>query len=156
MIQLRAATTTDADDVAAIYIESWNKGFGHLLGYREHTVERTDRWHSDLVNRENEWTVAVVDGRLSGFVGVGPSRDPVDSELGELLTIAVDPGAWRRGVGAALIDHGVAQLRATRSSAILWTPAGYERGHGFYRAMGWRELGRSRAAGTEVAFGRPL
>ena len=100
--------------------------------------------------------MATIDGEVVGFVGVCASRDPVDPQLGELETIAVDPVHWRRRVGRALMAHAENQLRQRWAQAILWTPAGYARGHAFYLAMGWRPLSQERRAGTEVAFGRTL
>jgi ribosomal protein S18 acetylase RimI-like enzyme len=139
-----------------MYLESWNRGFGHLLGVRELTPDLVARWRGDLTGRTTEWTLAQIDGEVVGFVGVGPSRDPIDPTLGEVDTIAVAPARWRRGVGRALMSHAVDRLRARWSRAILWTPAGHDQGHAFYRATGWHPLDRSRAAGTEVAFGRDL
>ena len=127
MIHLRPATAADAAAVGVIYIESWNDGFGHLLGLRVHSGERVDQWRVDLESEENEWTIASIDGRVAGFIGIGPSRDPIDPELGELKTIAVAPDYWRGGIGRALTEHGVDQLRLRWQHAILWTPAGYDR-----------------------------
>jgi N-acetylglutamate synthase-like GNAT family acetyltransferase len=91
MVELRDAVADDAPGVARIYIDSWNQGFGHLMGVRELTPERVARWRDDLMSPTAEWTVAELDGQVVGFVGVGPSRDPIDPTLGELNTIAVDP-----------------------------------------------------------------
>ncbi|MDH4277871.1 MAG: GNAT family N-acetyltransferase [Acidimicrobiia bacterium] len=156
VVDLRPARDDDSEVVAAIYIDSWNQGFGHLLGIRQHSAERIDRWSADLASPATEWTVAEVEGRVVGFIGIGPSRDPVDPALGELDTIAVDPSRWRQGVGRALTVRGLDQLSAKWNQAILWTPANHPRGHRFYEAMGWRQLERTRYSGTEVAFGRRL
>lgn len=146
----------DADVVARIYVESWNAGFGHLLGSIELTPERLARWERDLAGTTTDWAVADVDGRVVGVVGVGPSRDPVDPLLGELDTIAVDPAHWRVGVGRCLMAHALGVLQKSWPRAILWTPANYERGHAFYEATGWVALGQSRRYGKEVAYGRSL
>ncbi len=87
-----------------IYIDSWNQGFGHLLGRRTLTAERVERMRIDIAQRSSDWSVAGVDGHVVGF--------------------------------------------------ILWTPAGYDRGHSFYLATGWHPLGISRADDTEIAFWR--
>lgn len=152
VVQLRPAMPADAGDVARIYVDSWNAGFGHLLGHRDHDAERIDRWREDLTGRAAAWTVAVLDDRIVGFAGVGASRDPVDPTVGELHAIAVDPDHWRSCVGSALMAHAVDVLRASFTSAALWTPAGYDRGHGFYRAMGWTPTGEARRDGREVSF----
>jgi ribosomal protein S18 acetylase RimI-like enzyme len=154
--ELRPAVADDAPGVARIYVDSWNRGFGHLMGVRELTEETVARWRADLSGRTTEWTLAELDGEMVGFVGTGPSRDPIDPTVGEVDTIAVAPTHWRRGVGRALMTHAVERLQVTWPRAILWTPAKYDRGHAFYRAMDWHPLGRDRAGGTEVAFGREL
>lgn len=156
MVALRPAVEDDAEIIAAIYVDSWNQGFGHLLGERRHTWQRTDRWRADLAATTTTWTVAELDGRVVGFAVTGPSRDPIVADLGELDTIAVDPSYWRRGVGRALMGDAVDQLGRRWDRAILWTPANYPRGHRFYAAMGWRPLQKTRASGTEVAFGLRL
>lgn len=154
--RIRPASPADAAAVARIYIDSWNAGFGDLMGYRQLTAEREARWAQDLAGGGSQrWWVAEQDGRVVGFAGIGPSRDPVEAGLGELDTIAVDPDHWRSGVGRALMRHATAALAAEYDSAILWTVAGYERGHRFYAAMGWTPDGGVRADGTEVSFRRP-
>jgi len=50
MVDLRPASDDDSEVVAAVYIESWNQGFGHLLGIRQHNIERIDRWRADLAH----------------------------------------------------------------------------------------------------------
>ena len=154
VVVLRRATPEDAPVIARIYIESWNKGFGHLMGLRKLSQDVVDRWALDLRSGAAEWIVAERDDAIVGFVGVCPSRDPADPELGEVNTIAVDPTTWESGVGRTLMDEAVRVLRERFKAAVVWTPADYERGHGFYRATGWAPLGSSRAGGQEVAFGR--
>lgn len=139
-----------------IYIDSWNQGFGHLMGLRELTAERVDRMRADVAHPDADWTVAELGGVIVGFVRVGHSRDPIDDELGEVDTIAVDPLHWREGIGSALMTRALDHLRARWPQAIVWTPSNYVRGYSFYRATGWRPLNRSRADGLEVAFGREL
>lgn len=154
MIGLRSAVDSDATVVARIYLDSWNDGFGHLLGVRSSTPDLVARWRNDLTDKHVDWIIAESEGKIVGFVGVRASRDPVDPDLGEIDTIAVDPPAWRRGVGRALMDEALVRLEREFTAAILWTVAGYERGLRFYQATGWTPLGRTRAGGAEVAFGR--
>ena len=74
-------------------------------------------------------------GSFVGVIGIRPSRDPVDSQIGELDTIAVDPPYWRKGIGKALISLAVQHLVSDGyREAILWTVEGHERGIAFYEA----------------------
>jgi GNAT superfamily N-acetyltransferase len=156
VLVLRRASPSDALAITRIYVDSWNVGFGHLMGVRELTADLVDRWRRDLGRGDLTWIVAELDGEPVGFVGIGASRDPTDPEVGEVNTIAVDPPSWRRGVGRALMGEALTELQQRFRSAILWTVASYDQGHDFYRATGWRLLEKSRAGGTQVAFGHPL
>ncbi len=155
--RVRPATASDAADVARIYVVSWNEGFGDLMGFRRSSPSDAERWRSELTSGRAQWWVAETDGRVAGFAGICPSRDPVQAGLGELDTIAVDPPDWRTGVGTALMTAALDALHGARyAEAILWTPAGYQRGHGFYRAMGWLPDGGRRDDGRQVSFRQSL
>src|SRR6516165_5017860 len=102
------------------------------------------------------WWVAKDRTEIVGFVGVGPSRDPIDVALGELDTIAVSPSHWRQGVGRALMTVALRALAAGYRDAVVWTVAGYDRGSRFYEATGWHRDAGTRADGREVSFRRSL
>ena len=156
-IRIRSAVQDDAEAVTRIYVESWNEGFGDLMRRREVDAKLTDRWRVDLTGKGYRWWVAERDGAIVGFAGIGPSRDPVDPSLGELDTIAVDPGCWRSGVGRALMSQALRYLSADGyAEAVLWTLARYPRGDGFYRATGWRPNGAVRSGGGQVCYTYPL
>ena len=92
-----------------------------------------------------------------GFIGIRPSRDPVDPLLGEVDTIAVDPPHWRTGIGKALMSRALRRLASDGyGEAIVWTVAGYARGIAFYEAMGWRRDGGVRDDGMQIRFRRKL
>ena len=152
-VAIRSATKDDAVDVAHIYVKSWNVGFGGMA-YRSVTAELIERWRLDLVKPvPQRWWVAELKGSLVGFAGIGPSRDPIDSELGELDTIAIAPSYWRAGIGRALMSTALRYLIADGyREAVLWTFAEYERGQRFYEAMGWKLAGNIRAEGRQVQY----
>ncbi|MDE0041548.1 MAG: GNAT family N-acetyltransferase, partial [Candidatus Poribacteria bacterium] len=141
-VTIRSAVQDDAEIVARIYIDSWNSGFGELLSRANRTVtsDLIERWRGDLVQpTPHRWWVAEYTGAIVGFAGICPSRDPVDVQLGELDTIAVDPPYWRACIGKALMEFAQHFLRVDGyGEAILWTVDGYEQGIAFYEAMGWR------------------
>ncbi len=155
-LTIRSARVADAEVVARIYIDSWNAGFGGLLlqPNREVTPEFIARWQQDLAQPvPQRWWVAEQEGSIVGFTGIGPSRNPVDPQLGELDTIAVDPRCWRMGIGRALISLALRYLAADGyGEAILWTVAGYERGKAFYEAMGWSLDGGVRDEGRQIRY----
>ena len=157
---IRSATPADAETIVRIYIDSWNAGFGSLLSQADRTVTPalTERWHYALAQPvPHRWWVAEHMGSIVGFVGIGPSRDPVDARLGELDTIAVDPSHWRTGVGKALMSVALRHLvEDGYDEAIVWTVEGYERGIAFYEATGWSRDGGVRDEGRQIRFRRDL
>ncbi|CCH76434.1 conserved hypothetical protein [Nostocoides japonicum T1-X7] len=55
--------------------------------------------------------VARAGDQVVGFASVGPTQDPdADDETGELLALAVHPGARRAGHGSRLVNAAVAHL----------------------------------------------
>ena len=155
---IRIAGASDASSIAQIYVDSWNTGFTGLMPARQLTIELIARWERDLaVPFPQRWWVAEVNAALVGFVGIGPSRDPIDPALGELDTIAVDPPCWRRGIGRALLTMAMRYLRADGyREAVLWTLAHYEQGQRFYAAAGWELDGGTRDAGRQVRYRHEL
>ncbi len=144
----------------AIYIDSWNASFGALLSSADRTVtaELSERWRRNLaLPVPHRWWVAERLGKVIGFAGIRPSRDPVDPQIGELDTIAVDQPHRRSGIGRALISLALDDMKADGyRESILWTVNGYERGIAFYEAMGWRRDGGTRDAGRQIRFRHDL
>ena len=151
---IRPAVLDDTEAVARIYIDSWNAGYGELMSQADRTVtpDLTAHWSHDLAQPlPHRWWVAEHRGSIVGFAGIGPSRDPVDPEIGELDSIAVDPPYWRKGIGKALISLALQHLVSDGyREAILWTVEGYERGIAFYEAMGWKRDGGIRDGGRQI------
>jgi N-acetylglutamate synthase-like GNAT family acetyltransferase len=125
---------------------------------RRVTAELVGRWRQDLIKPvPQRWWVAELKGSIVGFVGIGPSRDPLDPTLGELDTIAVDPSYWRTGIGRILMSVALQHLTADDyHEAVLWTLAGYKRGQNFYEAMGRSLDGGARGLGRRYPLKRNL
>ena len=158
--KIRPATPAAAAVVARIYIDSWNAGFGELMSQANRTVtpELIENWNHDLAQPvPHRWWIAEQMGLFVGVVGIGPSRDPIDPQIGKLDTIAVDPPCWRKGIGKALISLALQHVISDGyREAILWTVEGYERGIAFYEAMRWTRDGGVRDNGRQVRFRRDL
>lgn len=156
-IHLRRATSADAEGVADVYVASWNEGFALLMPPRVLSSQEVSRWERDLGAGRLRWWLTQSGASVIGFVGTGPSRDPIDPDLGEVDTIAVAPSAWRHGVGRRLMNVALNDLvGAGYRQGILWTLADYEHGRDFYTATGWHVSGETRASGRQIAFRRPL
>ncbi len=159
-LTIRPAMPTDVDEVTRIYIDSWNAGYGELLSRADRTVTPglVERWSHDLARPvPHRWWVAERMGSIVGVVGIGPSRDPVDPQVGELDTIAVHTPHWRTGIGRALMSLALQYLVSDGyNEAIVWTVESYEQGIAFYEAMGWRRDGGVRDEGRQISLRRNL
>ena len=74
-------------------------------------------------------------GSIVGFAAVEPRQDG-QTELDGLF---VDPGAWRGGIGRALVDHCC--LHARSSGAKILHVIGNPHAADFYRACGFETVG---------------
>jgi N-acetylglutamate synthase-like GNAT family acetyltransferase len=154
---VRRATADDAEGVAEVYVASWNEGFAHLMRPRAFDREQVARWERDLDTGSVQWWLAERGSAVIGFAGTGPSRDPIESDLGELDTIAVAPSNWRHGVGSRLMERTLDDLAgAGYRQGIVWTLADYPEARKFYEATGWHTSGEVRDAGVQIAMRRPL
>ncbi|WP_051764382.1 GNAT family N-acetyltransferase [Saccharothrix syringae] len=103
----------------------------------------------DFTRPGRVWLCADLDGGPVGFALVTPD--------GELLQLQVDPAHWGRGVGHALHEAALAELRGLGlTTARLDVFAGNERARAFYTAHGWREVGRTDEAPAHVRMARDL
>ena len=96
---------------------------------------------------------------MVGFVALGPSRDDgAAASVGELYAIYVLGDRWRRGIGTALHDVCVAELRgAGFTEATLWTLDANPASKAFYEGRRWQTDGTTVPhdfAGTELPLVR--
>ena len=99
--------------------------------------------------------VAECDGIVLGWMTCGGSRDEdASSDVGELHGVYVDPQAWGKGIGSALMKECLAQLRSQGyARATLWVFAANDSTRNWYERQGWRPDGTESSfpiAGTEL------
>jgi len=107
--------------------------------------------------------LAEEDGELLGFTACGESRDPdATSGDGEVRTFFVAPGRWRQGVGRALMEAALDDLRERGyTEATVWSFDANARANAFYEAHGFARDGTERSEEVwanivEVRYRRPL
>jgi len=168
--RLRQAVAEDAGAIARVQVETWRAAYRGIVPdafLDEMDVgERAASWRDGFAERPLRRTtwVAESEGALVGFVAFGPCRDEdVSATVGELYAIYVRPDRWRRGVGRALHDRCLAELRGRGfEEATLWALEGNPGARVFYEALGWEADGAAEPhdfAGTEmtvVRYRRPL
>jgi ribosomal protein S18 acetylase RimI-like enzyme len=151
--------------MALVHAAGWRQGFAgivppELTPSPEQLVERQrERFADSSVGR----SVAETEGELRGFCVFGPSRDECgEPGIGEIYVLFVDPSAWRRGVGKALVDHVLAELgKRGFHSVTLWSAAENARANAFYEKLGFVHDGARQAREEfgdveEIRYRRPL
>ena len=155
-IQIRRAVITDAPAIASIHVRGWQAAYVGIVP-TEHLdalsiPARTATWAASIeaggTPDGGEIYVAEMGGVVVGWLTCGASRDvgaPV--HVGELHGIYVDPDIWGEGVGLALMDACIAELRAKGfRRATLWVLAENDAARSWYERRGWS------FDGTETVF----
>ena len=154
---IRPALPADALAVAHVHVRAWQVGYQGLLpaGYLDglRAEDRAARYTFGAPSGPAT-SVAVEGDAILGFATINDD---------ELSALHVDPDAWSRGIGRALIAHARAGLAARGvSRAWLWLLAGNVRAQRFYERDGWIASGETRsdvvwgAAVNEVRYVREL
>ena len=155
-MRVRRAVVDDAAAIADVHTRSWQGAYEHVFGAeRLATIDvegRRAMWERGLEHGVRDVHVAEDGGRVVGFVGTGPSRDPdAEGELGEIYVL---PEAMGTGVGRALLAAGVEAMAARGyADAILWVLDDNPRARAFYEREGWAEDGATK---TDEFLGVPV
>jgi ribosomal protein S18 acetylase RimI-like enzyme len=147
MTMIRPATSDDEDRIAELSLLAWEPVFasmGDVVGpaiFRQLFTDDWRRYQEDDVRRAcgayQVWVAVEGDGdpnhdgdKVVGFTAIDlPEGEP----HGEIYMIAVDPACQGKGIGLALTEHAVEQMRdAGRQLAIVNT--GGDPGHAAARA----------------------
>ena len=146
VMNIAPATLTDAPQIAAIHVRSWQVAYSGILSSEFldslSTERRTAQWQDILHKQESQTLVAHLPEGIAGFVSYGHWRDEHASELqGEIWALYAKPEAWGSGVGRALLGAAVRELRSLgRQSVLLWVLAKNTRGVRFYENFGFKPV----------------
>jgi GNAT superfamily N-acetyltransferase len=129
---LRPATPEDFEYIARIWHQGWSDGhLGNVPeGLQEH--RQLSDFRTRVPERIQDTTVAIVDGRVVGFVMV--KGDEV-----EQMYVAAE--ARGDGTAAALLQHAEDAIAARFDLAWLAVAAGNARARRFYTRNGWYDAG---------------
>jgi GNAT superfamily N-acetyltransferase len=159
-VRVREGERRDAEVLAGLAARSWREGFRGIVPDEidPERAWRPDRIEARLDGRVDDGAAILVgqlDDGVAGFVLHGPCRDDdADAGTGEIWALYVDPGHWRAGVGRALVDAALEDLRDRGDTeSTVWTLAESPRNLHFYEALGFELDG---AQQRRESFGAPL
>jgi GNAT superfamily N-acetyltransferase len=147
---IRRATPEDARAIAEVHVASWLAAYRGLLPDEALAAldvdVRSERWR-EVLAAGSHTLVAEADGGVYGVASIGRSRDPdAGTDVGELYGLYLRPERWDQGLGRALHDAAVDDLRAQGfAEATLWVLDTNERARRFYERQGWRADGSVRS-----------
>lgn len=151
-ITIREAVVTDAEGRARVHVETWQHAYrGQMpdvlldnLSVEQRTQAHTQRL-SNPAPRSHR-LVALDEEDILGFCDVGASREPdADEQAGELYALYVHPHSMGKGIGSALIDEAMRQMRAEGfTRATLWVLTSNTAARQFYERKGWSADGTTK------------
>jgi GNAT superfamily N-acetyltransferase len=150
---VRWATTADAEAIAEVHVASWRVAYRGLLPDRVldglSVERRAEQWSAWLAEGgERAFTLLAESGNaVAGFCTLAlPSRDAAEADdVAEIPALYLRPDARRAGIGTALVEAGLVEMR-TRGyrEGVLWMLQGNRPAEAFYERSGWRRDGGTR------------
>jgi GNAT superfamily N-acetyltransferase len=106
---IRRAELADTADLGKLHSYCWSDLYRGAVPdsvLENLTPDAMDALWQKFLSRGEEYRqwVAVLDGRIMGFAGTGPGREPGDEELSELYFLYVAPKVRKLGIGGQLLD----------------------------------------------------
>jgi len=139
MFNIRDFTPDDGDAVVEMALRAWEPVFDSMAQTVGPDIFRKlfgDDWRryqgTDIRRALTAYDVSVAEnsGRVVGYVAVDL---PAGDSHGEIYMIAVDPEQQGRGVGTALTEHAVEQIRSAGRELVV-VETGGDPGHAAARA----------------------
>ena len=144
----RIATAEDADALAELGARTFIQTFGHL--YQPEDLEifldnhSPANWQRELTDPAFEVRVAELDGKLVGYVKLGPPHLPFEprGEAAELRQLYVIEELKGQGVAHAMMDWVIERARSRRADYLyLSVFTENHRARRFYEKYGFEQEG---------------
>jgi 2-amino-4-hydroxy-6-hydroxymethyldihydropteridine diphosphokinase len=135
-IELRRATTPDADDVARTHTIAADAAYRDIVPREADGLgRRTRMWREVLPDPATRAYVATDRGRIVGILSFGRFRD--DPARGAIHTLYVLPEWWGSEAGQRLLELAHEELAADYDEAVLTVLEANARARRFYERNGW-------------------
>jgi len=160
-LRIRQAVAGDARGIAEVQVRAWGAAYRGILPdalIDSLTVgARAARWREILAAGASRTSVAFDEDLVVGFCSVFPDARDADLAAGtaEIAALYVDPAAWRRGIGSALLRSGMAVVEG--APLTLWVLEDNVAGRAFYARHGFAPDGarREEHGAGRVRLARP-
>ena len=147
-IEVRDAQAGEGARLAEVYLASGRAAWArHLspVGLAEVTSP-VDEWERRIANPDVICLVAERRGTVAALAVLcrSPDEDADPALVALLDRLYTEPAHWRRGLGRALLDAAMEELRVRHFREVtLWT-AEWNTSRGFYEVNGWALDGATR------------
>ncbi len=155
MIRIEKACYEDAKVLADIMIESWHAAFVGIMSeemVKECTVpENTENMMKEILQLEKgTFYVGELNGIPCGELFWCPGEEENSAEILALHSIKE---SWGTGLGKALVERAVNDIKETGKSTIyLWAFKENKRGRRFYEKCGFFHNGEERVSDFDGAI----
>lgn len=145
-MNIAPATLDDALGIAAVHVRSWQAAYAGILKPEFldflSLERRAEQWCDILQQQESQTLVAHEPAGITGFVSSGRWRDESATvSQGEIWALYVQPEEWSKGLGQALLNAAIQELRAAgRHTVFLWVLSENSRGVRFYQSFGFEPV----------------
>jgi len=131
-VVLRAANNEDIEAIALVWYEAWGDGHTGNVPAELHAYRKLEHFRERVPQRITNTTVALIEGRIVGFVTVH------NDEVEQIFVLQ-----QARGTGAAtkLLAHAEYQIAQKYPIAWLAVVEGNDRAQTFYKREGWQDKG---------------
>jgi GNAT superfamily N-acetyltransferase len=124
MSSIRLAEVRDAAAIARVHVKSWLTTYKGLVPEEYlaslNEAERVPLWQ-EWLTRDISVFVAENEGKIVGFAGGGPIREPLAAYDAELYTIYLLEEVQGRGIGRNLLSTvAEALVRKDHTSMLVW------------------------------------
>jgi len=163
MKSIRPAGVRDAAAIAHVHVHSWLTTYKGLVPEEYlaslNEAERVPLWQ-DWLTRDISVFVAEIEGKVVGFAGGGPVREPLANYDAELYTIYLLEEVQGRGIGKELLSAVAKSLVGKGHTSMLVWVLEQNPAVGFYEKTGAQRLTSKQieiggASLNEVALGWP-
>jgi L-amino acid N-acyltransferase YncA len=141
---VRKAAVEDAAGIASVHVRTWQVAYrGHMPNEFLDGLDvekRATMWRA--LTRDPDKIILVAEnseGNIVGFCAAGSSRDrDANAKTAEIGAIYVDPENWHKGIGRALLQAVLDQVRERGFEQVtLWVLAANRQARSFYESFGF-------------------